>query len=300
MLRLVNVSFGYGAAAGAYGTVTNAAASAAGTATNAVVGASGTAMNAVASASGTATNAVASASGGLAGDGLILHNASLTIAPGERWALIGSSGCGKTTLLHIAAGLLQPLSGAVYLAGEPLCEPHADISVILQEYGLFPWKTVFANAALPLIIRRLPRARIKADTERTLKKLGLWDQRNEYPNRLSGGQRQRVAIARALVSTPRLLLMDEPFSALDALTRESLQDTVHALCTGGLTSLIVTHSIEEAAFLGEKIIVWRGKGIGCIEQIVENPGAKGEAYRGAADYYACCRKLRSMLGESSG
>ncbi|MDR1321520.1 MAG: ABC transporter ATP-binding protein [Gracilibacteraceae bacterium] len=234
------------------------------------------------------------AKGGDAGD-LLLRGVSLTVARGERWAVIGPSGCGKTTFLHLAAGLLRPLTGAVYLAGEPLSGPHADISVILQEYGLFPWKTVMANAALPLLIRGWPAARAKAEAESALRELGLWEQRDKYPSRLSGGQRQRVAIARAIVSSPRLLLMDEPFSALDALTRETLQETVRALCAEGLTFLLVTHSIEEAAFLGEKIIIW-GKGEpGSVGRVLENNGARTQNYRGTAAYDACCRSLRSLL-----
>ncbi|MDR0433789.1 MAG: ATP-binding cassette domain-containing protein [Gracilibacteraceae bacterium] len=226
---------------------------------------------------------------------LLLRGVSLTIAPGERWALIGPSGCGKTTFLHLAAGLLQPLAGSVYLAGEPLRGPHADISVILQEYGLFPWKTVLANTALPLQLRRRPPAQVKAAAERVLKDLGLWELRHKYPGRLSGGQRQRVAIARAIVSSPRLLLMDEPFSALDALTRETLQETARALCAEGLTFLLVTHNIEEAAFLGEKIIIWGGGGEGRVGRVLDNPGAGDPGYRSAAAYDACCRQLRSLL-----
>ncbi|MDR1604009.1 MAG: ATP-binding cassette domain-containing protein [Gracilibacteraceae bacterium] len=226
---------------------------------------------------------------------LLLDGVSLRIAPGERWAVIGPSGCGKTTLLHLAAGLLRPQSGAVYLAGEPLRGPHADISVILQEYGLFPWKTVFANTMLPLLLRRQPAARAREKAAKTLQELGLWEQRDQYPNRLSGGQRQRVAIARAIVGRPRLLLMDEPFSALDALTRETLQQTVRELCARGLTFLLVTHSIEEAAFLGEKIIIWGGAGPGAIGRILANPEARSEDYRGAAAYDACCRELRAGL-----
>jgi NitT/TauT family transport system ATP-binding protein len=229
----------------------------------------------------------------------LLRGVCFVIAPGERWALIGPSGCGKTTLLHLAAGLLLPQKGAVFFDGVPLRRPSPDISVILQEYGLFPWKTVYGNTALPLVFRRRPPALIRPAVERTLRSLGLWEYRHEYPGRLSGGQRQRVAIARALVSGPRLLLMDEPFSALDALTRENLQDTVHKRCAGGLGFLLVTHSIEEAAFLGEKIIVWGGAGPGRIGRVLENPRAKEDGYRGSPAYDDCCRRLRAFLGESN-
>lgn len=229
----------------------------------------------------------------------LFHGVSFAIAPGERWVIIGPSGCGKTTFLHLAAGLILPREGAVFFQGRPLTGPSPDISVILQEYGLFPWKTVYGNTALPLIFRRKPAPFIRAAVERILRALGLWEYRNEYPLRLSGGQRQRVAIARALVSGPRLLLMDEPFSALDALTRENLQDTVHKLCAGGLSFLLVTHSIEEAAFLGEKIIIWGGGGPDRIGRVLENPRAKEDAYRGSPAYDDCCRNLRACLGAST-
>jgi NitT/TauT family transport system ATP-binding protein len=229
-------------------------------------------------------------------DPALFQDLFFALEPGERWALIGPSGCGKTTFLHLAAGLILPRRGTVFFDGLPLGGPSPDVSVILQEYGLFPWKTVYGNTALPLIFRRRPAAHIRAEVERTLKSLGLWEYRNEYPGRLSGGQRQRVAIARALVSGPRLLLMDEPFSALDALTREALQDTVHKLCAGGLSFLLVTHSIEEAAFLGEKIIIWGGGGPGRIGRVLENPRAREDGYRGSPAYDDCCRHLRASLG----
>jgi NitT/TauT family transport system ATP-binding protein len=228
----------------------------------------------------------------------LFRGVSFAVAPGERWALIGPSGCGKTTFLHLAAGLLPPREGTVFFEDAPLRGPSPEISVILQEYGLFPWKTVYGNTALPLIFRRKPAAYIRAAVERALGQLGLWEYRNEYPLRLSGGQRQRVAIARALVSGPRLLLMDEPFSALDALTRENLQAAAHKLCAGGLSFLLVTHSIEEAAFLGEKIVIWGGGGPGRIGRVLENPRAKEDNYRGSSAYDDCCRALRARLGES--
>ncbi|MDR0424235.1 MAG: ATP-binding cassette domain-containing protein [Clostridiales Family XIII bacterium] len=302
MLRLEDVSFGYapagGKAAGNSASAGSCDASTGGNGSGGESGGSDAACGNGARAGSGDASAGGSGGSGPVGAGLLLDGASLAIAPGEHWAVIGPSGCGKTTLLHLAAGLLQPLSGAVHFAGAPLRGPHSDISVILQEYGLFPWKTVMANTILPLIVRHVPKNEAKPKAERALRKLGLWEHRDAYPYRLSGGQRQRVAIARALVGSPKLLLMDEPFSALDALTRENLQETVHALHADGLASLIVTHSIEEAAFLGEKIIVWRGKGAGCIDQVVQNPGAGGASYRSSAEYAACCRNLRSMLGGS--
>lgn len=132
-------------------------------------------------------------------------------------------------------------------------KPHGEISVILQEYGLFPWKTVQQNVALPLVLQKRPKAEIREQTAQMLEQLQLTEHAGKFPAQLSGGQRQRIAIARALIAKPRVLLMDEPFSALDALTRETMQNIVLELCEQQkLTLVMVTHNIEEAIFLGQK------------------------------------------------
>ncbi|MBQ5682151.1 MAG: ABC transporter ATP-binding protein, partial [Peptococcaceae bacterium] len=174
---------------------------------------------------------------------MVLDHIDLKIEQGERWAVIGPSGCGKSSMLHLLAGLQKPVSGEVLYHGQPLAKPHGEISVILQEYGLFPWKTVEQNVALPLVLQKKPKTEIKSRVMAILKQLQLEEHAKKFPAQLSGGQRQRIAIARALIAEPKVLLMDEPFSALDALTREAMQNIVLDLCEKqNLTLVMVTHN----------------------------------------------------------
>lgn len=226
----------------------------------------------------------------------VLNKIDLTIAEGERWALIGPSGCGKSSLLHLLAGLQSVTAGQVLYRGRPLTAPHREIGVILQEYGLFPWKTVEQNVALPLVLQKRPKAEIGQRVAQLLAQLQLAEHGKKYPVQLSGGQRQRVAIARALIGQPRVLLMDEPFSALDALTRETMQNMVLELCEQQrLTLVLVTHNIEEAIFLGEKIAVFSDYS-GTLSQIADNGHSGQQAYRGTAEFYQHCSQLRSWIG----
>ncbi len=226
----------------------------------------------------------------------VLNQINLTITQGERWALIGPSGCGKSSLLHLLAGLQPVTAGQVLYQGQPLSAPHKEISVILQEYGLFPWKTVEQNVALPLVLQKRPKAEIKQRTAQLLAQLQLAEHSKKYPAQLSGGQRQRVAIARALIGQPKVLLMDEPFSALDALTRETMQNIVLELCEQQqLTLVLVTHNIEEAIFLGQKIAVFSDYS-GTLSRIAENGYSGQQSYRGTAEFYQHCNQLRSWIG----
>ncbi|MCL6446761.1 MAG: ABC transporter ATP-binding protein [Armatimonadetes bacterium] len=224
-----------------------------------------------------------------------LKEVSFSIEGGGIYALIGPSGCGKSTLLYILAGLLPPRGGRVLINGERPLPGRRATSLILQEYGLLPWKTVWDNVVLGLVIRRLPAGEIRRKGEKVLKEMGLWELRRRYPAELSGGQRQRVAIARSLATEPDLLLMDEPFSSLDALTREALQDVLqNILQSGGLTVLLVTHNIEEAAFLGRRVIVLTPHP-GSVYQIFENPRACSPGYRKSAEFFRLCTELRNAL-----
>ena len=226
----------------------------------------------------------------------VLHQINLTIAQGERWALIGPSGCGKSSLLHLLAGLQPVTAGQVLYQGQPLLAPHKEISVILQEYGLFPWKTVEQNVELPLVLQKCPKAEVRERTAQLLAQLQLAEHGKKYPAQLSGGQRQRVAIARALIGQPNVLLMDEPFSALDALTRETMQNIVLELCEQRqLTLVLVTHNIEEAIFLGQKIAVFSDYS-GTLSKIAENEHSGQQSYRGTAEFYQHCNQLRSWIG----
>ena len=226
----------------------------------------------------------------------VLDHINLHIAPGERWAVIGPSGCGKSSMLHVLAGLQTVTSGSVQYQGAAHTKPHGEISVILQEYGLFPWKTVEQNVGLPLELQKVPKKEIKTRVNEMLAQLKLSEHGRKYPSELSGGQRQRVAIARALIAQPKVLLMDEPFSALDALTRETMQNIVLELCERqNLTLVMVTHNIEEAIFLGQKIAVFSDHS-GRISHIADNSHSGEVSYRGTEEFYRHCSLLRSWIG----
>jgi len=191
----------------------------------------------------------------------------LQIVPGEIVAVIGSSGCGKSTLLRLIAGLERPTCGAVLLDGERIDRPHERIGIIFQEPRLLPWLSVEANVAFGLV-GRLPAEERKARVAAALERVGLSALARAWPRELSGGQAQRVAIARALVCGPEVLLMDEPFGALDHFTRAGLQDHVIALWTDRRPTLvIVTHDADEAAVLADRVVIMRPRP-GAIDEIV--------------------------------
>ncbi|MCA1954446.1 MAG: ATP-binding cassette domain-containing protein [Anaerolinea sp.] len=203
---------------------------------------------------------------GYAGAAPLFTDFNWQVQRGERWAVFGSSGCGKTTLLYLLAGLHRPQAGQVRIAGQPLQRPRPHTGLILQDYGLLPWATVRQNASLGLRVRDFygPDGKhapadfrpTQQDVTPWLERLGLLPVAEQYPAQLSGGQRQRTAIARTLALQPDLLLMDEPFSSLDAVTREALQDLTCELCQEqSLTLVLVTHAIEEAVRMGEHILL---------------------------------------------
>ena len=180
------------------------------------------------------------------------------VRPGELVCIVGPSGCGKTTLLKCLSGLLSPTAGTVTLDGSAVTEPPRTMSVVFQEYGrsLYPWLTVRDNVALPLRARGVPRAQRTAAVERALEEVGLSQVLHKYPWQLSGGMQQRVAIARAVAYQPEILVMDEPFAAVDAQTRADLEDLVRRVWQDlGVTVLFVTHDIDESVYLGERVLV---------------------------------------------
>ena len=184
-----------------------------------------------------------------------LEGVSLEIERGEFVTLIGPSGCGKTTLLNIQAGFERPSAGKVLLEGQPMDGPGADRGVVFQEYALFPWLTLRQNVEYGPRERGVPAAQACEIIGRTLQMVGLSGAENRYPHELSGGMRQRAALARVLVNDPKILLMDEPFAALDAQTRSILQREVGRLwAETGKTVLFITHSVEEAVLLGDRIL----------------------------------------------
>jgi NitT/TauT family transport system ATP-binding protein len=223
---------------------------------------------------------------------------------GESWAVLGPSGCGKTTLLYLLAGLLFPTSGVVRIDGHPLIRPRPQSGLILQEYGLLPWASVKQNAELGLHIRGFygpdgkhapSEPNTASDVDQWLERLGLSAHAEKYPGQISGGQRQRTAIARTLALQPDLLLMDEPFSSLDAPTREGLQNlTLELAEEQSLTLVIVTHAIEEAAILGKQILLLSNPP-NKNTIVIKNPGSGERGYRNSSEYHNLCRELRDRM-----
>jgi NitT/TauT family transport system ATP-binding protein len=185
---------------------------------------------------------------------------SCTIEQGEFVALLGPSGCGKSTLLTMIAGLLRPTSGRILHRGEPLAGPQVDVGMVFQDAVLFPWRTVLENVELPGEISGMPSPARRRRALELLETVGLTGFERKLPSELSGGMQQRVAIARALMRDPSLILMDEPFGALDAMTREQMNLEVQRIgMETGATFVFVTHSIAEAAFLADRVFVMTGR-----------------------------------------
>ncbi len=185
-----------------------------------------------------------------------LQGINLTLSRGEFACLLGPSGCGKSTLLNAVAGFIQPSSGEIVVDGRPVIEPGPERGVVFQEYAIFPWMTVYRNIAFGLEIQGSSATETAGRVDALLDKLGLREFRDRFPKDLSGGMRQRVAIARLLAIDSPVMLMDEPFGALDALTRRTLQDELLRIWReSGKTILFVTHSIEESLYLANRIVV---------------------------------------------
>jgi len=192
------------------------------------------------------------------GDGEVeaLAPVDLTIPQGEFVCLIGASGCGKSTLLRIIAGFEEPSTGEASIDGKAITGPGSDRGMVFQDYALFPWMTVRQNISFGPRQRRLPREEIDKTTDEFVKMVGLARFADRYPSQLSGGMKQRVAIARVLANNANILLMDEPFGALDALTRDQLQHELLQIWTRtGVTAIFVTHSVEEAVLLADRVLV---------------------------------------------
>lgn len=224
-----------------------------------------------------------------------LDACSLSIEGGEPVAIIGPSGCGKSTLLLAMAGLLAPTTGEVLVDDVRVTGTRLRTALILQDFGLLPWKTVFHNAALGLEVRHVPTRQRAERVDEALQRVGLAEFRDAYPGELSGGMRQRLALARALALDADLLLMDEPLSALDALTREDLQGLLLDIWQQRRhTAVLVTHSIEEAVFLGKRVVVLSPRP-GRVAAIVENPDMGADGYRSTPAFYERCAELRRLL-----
>jgi NitT/TauT family transport system ATP-binding protein len=233
-----------------------------------------------------------------AGAVLAVTGIDLTVAAGEFVSLIGPSGCGKSTLLRIVANLIEPSEGSVLVNGKPASRARLDqdYGIAFQSAGLLEWRTVQGNVELPLGLHGVGKAQRRAQALELLDLVGLADFASHRPSQLSGGMQQRVAIARALARRPALLLMDEPFGALDEMTRERMQSELIRICAETSAAVVfVTHSIPEAVFLSQRVVVMSPRP-GRITEIVEVPlGARDEDVREAEPFFAAITDVREAL-----
>ena len=230
-----------------------------------------------------------------------LERADLGFERGDFVCIVGPSGCGKTTMMHTLAGFLQPTSGIVRVDGRVITGPGPERGVVFQQPALFPWLTVAANAGFGPRMAGQDRAQAAATVEQWLRTTGLWEFRDRYPYELSGGMQQRLAIARALCNEPSVLLMDEPFGALDALTRERMQEELHAVWRSTkMTVVFITHSVEEAVYLGTEVVVMSPRP-GRIVARLPMPFARGHAAEGIrsvksrTDFVAAREEVLSLI-----
>ncbi|WP_079417790.1 ABC transporter ATP-binding protein [Thiomonas intermedia] len=240
---------------------------------------------------------------------LVLDHVSLDVHPGELLVLVGASGCGKSTLLRILAGLESFDSGSVQVDGQQIAGPGADRAMVFQHYSLYPWLTVKENIRFSRQLRVVRDGLTSNDVEiasgrsdALLQLMGLTHAADYYPNQLSGGMQQRVAIARALMNRPRLLLMDEPFGALDAQTREVMHDLIrHVHQLEGTTIVFVTHDVEEALYLGDRVVVMAPRP-GRIDSVVDVPFGRmrDQELKATPEFLAVKRQILHRIRETSG
>ena len=240
------------------------------------------------------------ASYGYASSGLMLDRLCWSIPKGEFHCLVGRSGCGKTTLLKMAAGLLHPFAGQVFIGAEAVAGPSAQAGFVFQAPTLLEWESVLDNILLPLSLRRRVRPQDREKAEALLDLVSLSGYGARHPRALSGGEQSRVAIARALVDDPQVLLLDEPFAALDAITREELQDDLLRLCAlTGTTVLFVTHDIAEAIYLADRVAVMDD---GALRHTlrVDLPRPRLRAMRYGRHFNDLCADLRLAMDTARG
>ncbi|MFJ9645999.1 ABC transporter ATP-binding protein [Streptomyces sp. NPDC101206] len=234
------------------------------------------------------------------GDFTALDGIDLEVRDGEFLAVVGPSGCGKSTLLDLLGGLARPSGGRILLDGKPVTGPGLDRGIVFQQYALLPWRTAQGNVELGLEATGVPRRQRAVRAREFLDLVGLAGFEGRHPHELSGGMRQRVAIARALAYDPDVLLMDEPFAALDAQTRESLQDELRRIWQHtGKTVVFITHGIEEAVYLGQRVAVMTSRP-GRIKEVVpitfrDGEGLLGEALRSSPEFARHRHSIWSLL-----
>ena len=225
-----------------------------------------------------------------------IRHLDLTVRQGEFLAIVGPSGCGKSTFLDMVAGLAQPSSGEIFIDGKLITGPALDRGIVMQGYALFPWRTVRKNVEFGLEIKKVPKKDRKEISQRYIELVGLANFEDRYPHELSGGMKQRVAIARALAYDPEVLLMDEPFAAVDAQTREVLQEELLRIWEKTKKTIIfVTHGIDEAVFLADRVAVMTAHP-GTIKEIVNiNLPRPRDGIRSSADFGWVRHKIWELL-----
>ena len=229
-----------------------------------------------------------------------LNDLTLAVKPGEFVCVLGPSGCGKSTLLKIAAGLILPTAGEATLAGTPITRPRADVGVVFQKASLMPWKTVLENILVTPRALKLDIEKSKATALDLLSTVGLEGFAKNYPGELSGGMQQRVGLARGLIHDPNVLLMDEPFAALDAMTRELMTLELQRLwLTTHKSVLFITHSIPEAVFLADRIVVLSERPGHVVKAIeVQLPRPRSIDTMAAPEFVSLCNELREHFSSS--
>ena len=232
---------------------------------------------------------------------LALEDVSLSIHPGEFISIVGPSGCGKSTVLRLVAGLERASSGVVLSPATDLAHTQGSTAFVFQEATLMPWANIFDNVWLPLRLQGVSRAQASVRILSALKSVGLEDFARAYPAELSGGMKMRVSIARALVTEPSVLLMDEPFAALDDLTRHHLNsDLLQWQADRSIATLFVTHNIAEAVFLSHRILVMRGRPGAITHEIhINEPYPRSQVWRDSETFFHHCRELHSALAAPS-
>lgn len=231
------------------------------------------------------------------GDLPVLSNVDLELREREIVTVVGPSGCGKTTLLRCVAGLARPHLGAVSVHGRLVAGPLPDVCMVFQNFGLFPWKTLWSNVAYGLKLQHVPKADIEERVAAVIELVGLKGFERSYPRQLSGGMQQRAGLARALVMEPRLLLMDEPFSAIDAQTRELLQlELLSIWDRRPVAMLFVTHSIDEAVFMADRVVVLGGKPAGIRDVLtIDIPRPRDQKTHGRPEFIEARDRIWSLL-----
>ena len=232
---------------------------------------------------------------------IALQDVSFSVAAREFVCVLGPSGSGKSTLLRILSGLLAPTGGTVILGGQPLRGPHPKVGLVFQDPNLMPWRSVIQNVLLPLELQGIPKESARAQAQTILDLVGLQGFEHYLPRNLSGGMAQRVAIARSLVHDPDMLLLDEPFGALDALTRERMGGELsHIWQARRKTVLMVTHAIDEAILLADRILVLGSQpGRLVLDAAVALPRPRSDALRYTAEFGALAQNLRAAIGQQS-